>query len=81
MVLPADPFDTPPMSCRCHPLQAHQAADIVDKVLQPDLCRRPFDTDCAHVPSSLRHFLGAKNMLDAGARLALVAVGLLLVFS
>ena len=43
--------------------------------------RRPFNTDCAHLPSSLRHFLGAKNMLDAGARLALVAVGFLLVFS
>ena len=40
-------------SCRGHPVQRHEAANIVGEVLQADFGARPHDADRAHDPADL----------------------------
>jgi hypothetical protein len=60
------------------PLQDHQPAYIVGEVLQTDLGPRPYHADGAHDPATWCVFLRTEDVLDAGADLALAAVGFLL---
>src|SRR6266446_4298440 len=60
------------------PLQDHEPAYIVGEVLQTDLGPRPYHADGVHDPATWCVFLRTEDMLDAGADLALAAVGLLL---
>ena len=61
-------------SCRGHPVQRHEAANIVGEVLQADFGARPHDADRAHDPAAHRTLLRAEYMLDASADSALGAV-------
>src|SRR2546423_13079895 len=54
-------------SCRGHPIQRHNAANIVGEVLQADFGARPHDADRAHDPATHRTLLRAEYVLDASA--------------
>src|SRR5258705_5029001 len=60
------------------PLQDHEPAYIVGEVLQTDLGPRPYHADGAHDPATWCVFLRPEDVLDAGADLALAAIGFLL---
>jgi len=65
-------------SCGSHPLQRHQPADVVGKVLQSDFGFRPRDADRPHDPATRRVLLSTEHVLDAGSNSALLAVRVLL---
>ena len=75
--LPAGPFGAlraDSASCGGHPVQRHQAPNVVGEVLQADLGARPHDADRAHDPAAYRTLLRSEDMLDARADFALGAV-------
>src|SRR5215510_11802194 len=39
-------------SCDGHPFECHEATDVVDEVLQADLCSRSDDSDRPHDPAA-----------------------------
>ena len=40
------------ISCDGHPFECHEATDVVDEVLQADLCSRSDDSDRPHDPAA-----------------------------
>jgi hypothetical protein len=64
--------------CGGHPLQRHEPADVVGKVLQADFGFRPRDADRPHDPATRRVLLTPEHVLDAGSNSALLAVRVLL---
>src|SRR6202162_3673775 len=65
-------------SCGSHPLQRHQPADVVGKVLQADFSLRPRDADRPYDSATRRGLLSTEHVLDAGPNSALLAVRVLL---
>src|SRR5205814_9812442 len=75
--LPAGPFGAlraDSASCGGHPVQRHQAPNVIGEVLQADLGARPHDADRAHDPAARGTLLRPEYMLDARADFALGAI-------
>jgi hypothetical protein len=64
--------------CGSHPIQRHQPADVVGKVLQADFGSRPRDADRPYDPATWRVLLSTEYVLDASSNSALWAVRVLL---